>query len=475
MGKRYLEKESGFCEYNDEGLDEFIEILSIIKENESWLFLEALTNFHDSLLLYDCNELTHMLYEFCCDRNIPVEIHGIKWKLIYGIETDKGNRQDLLSPILISEETRYQYNVIKEYSNSCYAFLKTIFMMNISLQAQNVSKKIFLNKEKKIEICKYWLPIEKDYVTYLGLCDTIGEQNVSEMLHVIKKVSAKKIVGILCNCQGEILFEMLKKQKAFLKSNFIILFPPLYIIRDNPIESICEDVFCVIDILVYQFVKQTFKWPFWATDNILQFLDKKCSKICLPDLYFDGYYPQITHIDKPTDILLETSEGNTLIQVRDYYIEEVYYKTNSIKKTIEILRSEASDFFNEEAILLHWNSAIERMLEKEKVTDLKMSDYILGAITEKHLFTAAHNPVNELMYVEMERLMKMLSIPFCQFDYNNMLNFGGAQQVIYPRVKSALGLRFGAEEFYANRAFIDRKYNLEEYIELYIRNICTIG
>lgn len=477
MGKRFIEQGGEICAYNDESLDLYIELLGIIKNNTDWLFLEALTNFHDSFIFYDCNELTYMLYEYVKEKGIAYEIRSTKWDSVYGIKERQENWQNLRSPILISDETRRgETSAEKVYSNGCYAFLNTIYKVNIFLKAENLlDYKDFFQKLNLKGFLAQSLPIQLSWVNYLALIKILNDEKVPNLLRTVKRVTSKRIVGILCNCQGEIIFSMLKKQKNFMKDFFVILLPPLYYIKEKSIQCICKNIFSEFDVFIYQYVKNTFYQPFFATKNIVSFLKEGCRKICIPDLYFDGYYPQADHIDKPMNVLCSSLYGDAVFQIRDYYIEEVYSQTKSITETVEILSGKKNIFFDKKKIEQHWDMAVYRMLKKEEKADLKMSDYILENIKEKRLFTAAHNPVNELMYIVVKRLLEMLSVPFDQFDYNdNMPNFGDAEQVIYPYVKKVLELNFDVGEVYANKAFVDKKLKLEEYIELYIRNVCKI-
>lgn len=472
MAKRFIENEGEICIYNDESLDPYIEILKIIENNEDWLFLEALTNFHDSFIFYDCNELSYRLYKYIKKRGIPYEIRNKNWQVIYGVE-NKDDFYNLQSPILISDETRtIKKNKRINYTNACYEFLNTIFDVNIFLDIRNLTIKDFLKKETFAQI----LCLHVSYISYLSLTKVVDDENVPRLLRKIRKVTSKEIVGILCNCQGEIIFEMLKRQKDFLKRYFIILFPPIYYIRNNAIRCICPDIFCECDVFIYQLIRKTFSQSFFATDNIIRLLKQSCKKICIHDLYFNGYYPQLSF--KPVKTILRDVYGNSFFQGRDYYIEEVYSKTGSIRSTIEILMGQG-DFFDKEKIKEHWNLAVYKILQAEKhLIDIKMSDDILegNKVKKERLFTNTHSPVNKLLYIEVKKMLEMLSIPFTEFDYNdNIASFDGAQQVIYPYVKEILELDFDVHEVYINKSFVDKKFSLEEYIELYIRNICKIG
>ena len=62
MGKRFIVDEDSLYAYNDETLDHYLELLAIISANDNWIFLEALANFHDSFIFYDCKELTYKFY-----------------------------------------------------------------------------------------------------------------------------------------------------------------------------------------------------------------------------------------------------------------------------------------------------------------------------------------------------------------------------------------------------------------------------
>lgn len=475
MGQRFIIKEGEIYVYNDLSLDPYIEILDIIENNEDWIFLEALTNFHDSFVFYDCNELSYKLYLYAKRKAIPYEVRGEKWKKIYGIEECQQDTSVLQSPILISDETRtIKNNAENQYSNACYAFLYTIYNVNILLKTEKLkNKEILFQRLTQRKTTPQTLYLQMSYANYLALIKIINSEEIPYLLREIKKATSKEIMGILCNCQGDIIFQMLKKQEHLLKKYFVVLLPPLWVIKNEEIKNICPDIFSELDVFIYQFVKKTFYQPFFATDNIVGFLKVNCKRICLPDLYFSGYYPQCSK--EPVCTLLKDSFGNTIFQVRDYYIENIYSQTKSVRKTIEILLRDDKNGFDKEEIEQNWEAQICKMVEKELITDIKMADDILSMIKRKRLFTAAHNPVNELIYIEVKKLLSLLSVPFVEFDYDsNRNNFGGAEQIVYPYVKNVLNLEFEVPELYINTKFTDKKFRVEEYIELYIRNICDI-
>lgn len=478
MGKRFIVDEDSLYAYNDETLDHYLELLAIISANDNWIFLEALANFHDSFIFYDCNELTYKLYCYAKEKKIPYEIRNFsKWHSVYGIDEYENQvcGRTMRSPILFSEETRRMDRDKRlTFPNTCFDFLNTIFKVNIFKEC--LGQDSFTWRIEKAGFSVERLPVESAYASYLRLQPLINDDEMPRLLKAVRQATSKKIVGILCNCQGEILFRMLIEQKSLLKNYFVLLLPPLWYIKAKSIQYICKDIFGEFDLFIYQHVKTTFYEPFFATQNIIPMLKKEHRRICIPDLYFDGYFPQIDHIDNMVNVLLSSLNGDTIFQYRDYYIEEMYKKTNSVSKTKELLLEDEGNnmVFDKEKILQKWNGAVQRMIDAEKYADLKMSDYILDNIQKRRLFVAAHNPVNELMYVETERLMKMLDVPFRVFDYENMLNFEGAQEVIYPYVKKVLHLEFNVEKYYANKAFVDKRYKIEEYIELYIRNVCEL-
>lgn len=479
MGKRFEENGNEFCVFDDVTLDQYIEVLDIISANPDWIFLEALANFHDSFVICDCNELTYKLYCYAKENGIPYEIRNIpKWQKIYGIKTEDERIYAgcPCSPILISEETRRKggTGLRAPYLNACFAFLNTIYKVNILSAC--LGRDTLFAKLGQAGISVERFPLETSCATWLDLRMVMEDDKVADFLNVARRTLSRKIAGILCNCQGEILFRMLREQKVFLKEYFVILLPPLYYIKEKSIPCIGKDIFGELDLFIYQFVKTTFYQPFFATENIISFLKPSCRRICIPDLYWGGYFPQIGHINKPEGaVLIRDANGDTLFQVRDGFIEDVYARTKSIGKTIEILLGEESAYFDRGLIEQNWNDAVERMLRAEESTDLKMSDYIVDNMKKRRLFVAPHNPVNELMYMEVKRLMEMLGLCFEPFDYDkNMPNFEGAQTVIYPYVRKTLELDFSVDEYYANKSFVDRKYQIEEYIELYIRNICKM-
>ncbi len=167
MGRRFIEEGDNVYAYNDETLDLYIELLAIISVNDNWIFFEALANFHDSFIFYDCNELTYQLYRYAKERAIPYEIRNFpKWHRVYGLDEHENGLcgKILRSPILFSEETR---RVDKDrdtsFPNTCFAFLNTIFKVNIFMEC--LGQDGFDLNVEKAGVSVERLPVESAYAS----------------------------------------------------------------------------------------------------------------------------------------------------------------------------------------------------------------------------------------------------------------------------------------------------------------------
>lgn len=307
------------------------------------------------------------------------------------------------------------------------------------------------------------------YDTFLA---SFQEQEVVCFLKIIREISHKKIFMLLANCQGEVIYPMLKDIKEFTENYYIIETLPFYMMKIKGIKNISEATLKQLDLFVYQYVEVNSEYyKAFASDHILELLENKCIAICIPNLYFRGYFPQVggyRYINEES-IILNNGVNNLFAHV-DTWIEKEYSKSHSVKKVIAALKD--INYISKEEILWNLQCTLDELKKRETKCDIIMSDYIEKNYTKKMLFTEPEHPVNEVIAELVNRLLAILKIKERVLYFDKYGDLSCQNALVYPCVSHMLGLFFKCTKYCCCRAIFDRKISLEEYIELYIRNVC---
>lgn len=199
-------------------------------------------------------------------------------------------------------------------------------------------------------------------------------------------------------------------------------------------------------------------------------LNKKCKVIRIPNIYFDGYFPQIINVEK---------YNGKLYPRRDKYIDLLFKKgitEEEIVKTIKDIK-----FLNKEFIEDCVKKSFEILKVREEQCDVKILDYIKSNYIKKQLFYSPNHPINIVIKELTIRILKKLNINDFKFedeeilDDNKNYSLIGQDCVIYPSVIYNLNLTIYNKKYYPNR-YINKNLELyfDEYIISYINNCLKI-
>lgn len=383
--------------YNDKSLDEYITYIEVLERQPQWYFEEILA---DTIYFVDFNEITYKIYLYALQRNIEVYVDGEKWYEILGI---KRRLQEWRKCIFLGEEEKTEYKFqfgIKNSIKDDYLFLKEIVTINILMDMNRTLYKMDENDnyhDVKKRIRDYHITIDLIQCRYASFIKYFCEEEFANVLEIIQNITNKKIFGILANCQGEILYNMVKDVKEFKERYYIVEFTPIWKLKPvDGIESISEVVLNKFDVFIYQYVKMnSMAYSAFASELILNSLKSDCVKICIPNLYFTGYFPQDGGARAYNDLILNAEGINPVFRHIDTCIEREYSKYHSIQKVIEVLKD--IHFISEEKIRYNLYDSLQNLKEREKECDIIMSDYIQENYAEKRIFTEPHHPTNEVL------------------------------------------------------------------------------
>ena len=279
-----------------------------------------------------------------------------------------------------------------------------------------------------------------------------------------KKNKNEKInIFLFTNCQGHHISAVLQKINIF-KNYFSGICIRNYCERNSHEENMFNNINNFCDIFIYQPITSA---HFNNTEKILNNLDPHILKISMPYTFCNWLW------------LFSSNIPNTMNLIKDFIIKE---KLDNIvmdnKISNDILANNLIDF----DILSRMNQSMNILKDKESITDIKTSDYILENYKNQRLFFTENHLAPPLVFHIFKQLLNLLQINILVSQdiklgvYNKMTFYPISQYI-----QNILGLNYSDNEgniFYINyfkdycnsigEEEINKKYNLNENNEIYV-------
>lgn len=349
---------------------------------------------------------------------------------------------------------------------------------------KNEDEKIIVADSNWSEICaklkKSGLQIIEDYIPYwLFNKKMISWKNFLSMdTESIKKCflylrKNRGIAIIYGNCQTEIIQRFLAESEKLI-SNYIIINIPRVCQEDETVwnDILKSGIFSFCDLLIYQIVLDNNRYgKIRSTSHITSLLNENCIKVSIPNIYFDGYFPQI---EKNTHNVLEDVQEDGLFKWGDKFVNKLLLEGKSQNEIITTIFDET--YLSDNAIQKCVNDSIHNLQKREERTDIKISDYVKTHYREQQLFFAPNHPNNELLLECSIRILTFLSIEndIKTEAVNSFVSLMGEDLVVYPSVIKNLGLKQYYKSFFPNRYIEYLSYSATEYYKLYCETIGSV-
>ena len=203
------------------------------------------------------------------------------------------------------------------------------------------------------------------------------------------------------NCQLIIGSYTIFKKYIDTEYHIIQSYNLIYNKLDIPVNILKE-----ADIFIYQPINE--KYGIYSIDNnikksIITYLKDDCNKICVPYLYFDSFFPLCKkNFDDGYDggnlhIYNNILNNESILKLKKLYsYEEIIHKYNNYDIDF--------NFKN------RFEENINRLLEKEKLCNVKVSDFILNNYKKMQLFEMHHHPTSILIIYFTQQIFNYLNI-----------------------------------------------------------------
>lgn len=312
----------------------------------------------------------------------------------------------------------------------------------------------------------YWLYNKKmiSWKNFLSMDIT----SIEKSLLYLKK--DRGIAIIYGNCQTEIIQRYFAESENII-SNYIIINIPRVCQENETIWSqiIESGIFSFCDLFIYQIVLDNNRFgSMRSTSNILKLLNQDCVKVSIPNIYFDGYFPQI---EKNRYNILEDVQEDGLFKWGDKFVNQLLLDGTDLHDIIDKILDE--DFLSEKEIERCVENSFENLLLREERTDIKISDYVKKYYKDRQLFFAPNHPNNELLLECSIRVLAFLGIDndIKPEPVDSFVSLMGEDIVVYPSVIKRLGLKNYYKSFFPNRYIESLAYSAIDYYKLYCENI----
>ena len=204
-------------------------------------------------------------------------------------------------------------------------------------------------------------------------------------------------------------------------------------------------------------------------EAILNRLDKAVKKVCVPAVYFSGYFPQE---DRPINRFVKygiKSEGHDYspFTYDDGWLNDCIEKEMDDDAAIEYLLH--TEIWPKEKVQKNLEKEIGRLKYQDKLCDFSIAEYIEEHYDKVRLFRNEAHMENCLLKLYVSQLLEQLNIQAIVSDVKESL-LKCSEHPIYPFAASALDLKWDvlAEplEFYTYQGW--HTVTLEEYIRTYL-------
>lgn len=347
---------------------------------------------------------------------------------------------------------------------------------------------VYALNEALEKIKNYFVVVATDRAEYNELKKQWGVKFVEFKNFVWMQDLGKKIAILYGNCHMDVLEKYLINNPYFYSEYIIKRKLVNYTLVNEPSDEEMSEC----DLLLCQDIREGNELGVLSADELVRKTSPKCISIKIVNLHgYNLFFPQMDrkinnirgkrdylvhkHInhnaidipagsDKYTQISLLVKQICTL----DYRIENLLQQGASVKEIVDEIQNGAP--YSKEEVFQIFNSGMERIKEREKHCDIKISDYIENNYRNKQLFYDPNHPTEDLMAEVGRRVLRLLHIE-C-YEINSLPKMINAREnFIYGCVKKALGIeydikfiRFGC----INSSLSNKAIDLETFVSDYV-------
>jgi hypothetical protein len=221
---------------------------------------------------------------------------------------------------------------------------------------------------------------------------------------------------IFTNCQGNPLARLLSEKNIenYKYHNFHYIY---HTVLDENFKKHLE----TCDYFIYQPLSSAY--PVYNTENLKSYLKPSCITISFPYIFNDAFSPifKTYKYDLPMNGEYSTIETHSIIYKNIHPILTLKQKGLSFEEVLDLYEKNQIDFLYKE----RFNRSIHILKEKEKETDIKVSDFILNNYKKYKLFnyhcessntSYCNHPSNILINYYINKILELMNLPSFYYE-----------------------------------------------------------
>ena len=275
----------------------------------------------------------------------------------------------------------------------------------------------------------------------------------------------KDIVLLHGNCHMEILKSYLLSAKAF--QDKYLFYPYPLLVSSTKTFRTEPEIFENVDIWIHEDIRDDNIFGFEVSDNYIRnYIDKDVKEICIPHLYGVGrmIFPQIMELsDDSNEPINDGVDTDGLFLYGDWVVESCIKNGMQIEQIIDFCKSDIA--IPPDQVLENFSVYVEKIKEREKSWDIKISEFILKTYKQHKLFYDDGHPTNVIMEYIARRVLDMLNISEENLACLDAMD--AHEKCVYPCVKKALGLEWEEYEVRKSGKKLCDHMDFDEFIKEY--------
>lgn len=246
----------------------------------------------------------------------------------------------------------------------------------------------------------------------------------------------KKTCILFTNCHGGRIRQILNTHPAF-SEDYNIVYYRADLRKVPPIKELRN-----CSLFIYQYLSEK-KWNKVCSENILKMLPKSCISVRIPKLSWrvfwplwsedpikttDNYFPSGRHPYGDSFLIQKTDKHERIEKIIEQYMSLNLSKYCNLDKELE--------------------NNYKYLKKEENSKDIDLADYIIENFRNKFLFSVINHPCLDLLYKEVNFILKGLSYSTLKaFPLNTAVQDWEYYLPIHPSIIQYFNLTFVTETF----------------------------
>jgi hypothetical protein len=209
-------------------------------------------------------------------------------------------------------------------------------------------------------------------------------------------------------------------------------------------EKRFHEILSNLDLFMYQPVSAAYGGNSrnLGTEFLLTHLKDSSRAVSFPVAHFTGYNPETVHLLRKNGYKDSLSDG--FYNCHDLNILKAYHHGMSWQECLSYIQKSA--IYTSEVLETNVADSLSRLRERERETDVKISDFIEKNWRKQHLFFTYNHCANSLLLHEANQILHLLGLPSLDPSIPGSWELlGDIRLFVYPDVRKHFDLSFAEE------------------------------